>query len=342
MKKRERIWIRKCNIMSTVLYRFKPSGNDTFIDFLKGIAIILVVLSHTLPHDLVFFPIWGGSKAVPIFLTIQIFHAYKKGCPRILNFKKIFNRVILPFIIFQFLLILFLACAEGDFIKAFCSTVVRGGRGPGSYYIYIYIQFALLLPLFYEWLNKYKTPIILLITVFISILLEIFSSIVDMPDSIYRLLAFRYIFLIYFGFLWVRKGVVFGTKEVFLGIIGFLSVLYFKYFYKPLEPLFFDTAWKIDRWICYFFVMYLFVPLLFVIYKKINQKINKIIKFLGTCSFEIFLMQMLLCIIVPRIINQHIDNSILATLTNILTIQILSISGGVFYYKTKKKLSHYN
>ena len=48
--------------MSTVLYKFKHSGNDFFIDFLKGISIILVVLSHTLPHDLTLFPIWGGMS----------------------------------------------------------------------------------------------------------------------------------------------------------------------------------------------------------------------------------------------------------------------------------------
>ena len=77
--------------MSTVLYKFEHSGNDAFIDFLKGVSIILVILSHTLPHHLTFFPIWGGSKAVPIFLAIQIFHAFEKGNPKIPNFKKIFK-----------------------------------------------------------------------------------------------------------------------------------------------------------------------------------------------------------------------------------------------------------
>lgn len=326
--------------MSTVLYKFQHSGNDSFIDFLKGISIILVVLSHTLPHESTLFPIWGGSKAVPIFLTIQIFHAYKKGKPRIPNFKKIFNRVLLPFIIFQFLLILFLACIEGNFIRVFSSTVAHGGRGPGSYYIYIYLQFALILPFVYNWLNKYKTSTIFYFSLIISVLLEVLASCIDLPEFIYRLLAIRYFFLIFFGFLWVREGVVIGVKEIFLGIIGFLSVLYFKYFYEPLEPVFFDTLWRTDRWICYFFVMYIFVPLLFFIWKNLNNKIKSIIQFLGTCSFEIFIIQMFLCVIIPRLVNLCVDNSIVSSLIKILLVQILSIVGGVSYFKIKKRLSN--
>lgn len=321
--------------MSTVLYRFQNSGNDSFIDFLKGISIVLVVLSHTLPHNLTLFPIWGGSKAVPIFLAIQIFHAYKKGKPRIPNLKKVFNRVILPFIIFQCLLIAFLLCAEGDIARIFKSIITNGGYGPGSYYIYIYLQFAFILPFVYKWMGKHKTSTIFYFSLIISVLLEVIASYIDLPEAIYRLLAIRYFFLIFFGFLWVREGVTFGRKEIFLGIIGFFSVLYFKYYYEPLEPLFFDTLWRTDRWICYFFVMYVFVPLQFIIWKNINNKIKSIIQFLGTCSFEFFLMQMFFCIVIPRLINMYLDNNITSSLIKILLIQILSIGGGVLYFKVK-------
>ena len=54
-------------------------GYDPFIDFVKGFCILSVVLTHSLPvwlqqHTL--FSLWGGM-AVPLFLMIQVFHAYK-------------------------------------------------------------------------------------------------------------------------------------------------------------------------------------------------------------------------------------------------------------------------
>ena len=59
---------------------FKRSGYDSFIDFLKGICILLVLLDHSLSliKEYSLFAIWG-RPAVPIFLLIQVFHAYKRG-----------------------------------------------------------------------------------------------------------------------------------------------------------------------------------------------------------------------------------------------------------------------
>lgn len=323
-----------------ILYRFKESGNDYFIDFLKGVSIVLVILSHTLPHDLTYFPIWGGSKAVPIFLVIQIFHAYKKGNPRIPSFSKMLSRVIWPFLLFQSIILLVLLCRSIDsfseIIRIIKSTIAGGGNGPGSYYIYIYIQFALLLPFIYACLNRYKTRTIFYSCLIISILLEVLAACVDLPDFIYRLLAIRYSFLIYFGFLWVREGIVIGKKEILLGIIGFLSVLYFTYFYESLEPIFFDTKWKTDRWICFLYVMYIFVPLLFLLWRNLNERIIKAIQFLGKCSFEIFLMQMFMCVFFKlEMINSYVNNEIISLVLYVLIVMLTSIIGGVFYYRKK-------
>lgn len=322
-----------------ILYRFKESGNDSFIDFLKGFSTILVILSHTVPHDLTYFPIWGGSKAVPIFLVIQIFHAYKKGNPRIPSLNKIFSRVIWPFILFQsiiFVILLVQQSSISNIISLIKSTIVGGGNGPGSYYIYIYTQFALILPFIYKLLNRFKIRTIFVLVLIISILLEVLAACVNLPDYLYRLLAIRYSFLIFFGFLWVREGIVIGKKEILLGTIGFLSVLYFTCFYEPLEPIFFDTNWKTDRWICFLFVMYLFVPLLFLLWKKLNNRIVTAIQFLGKCSYEIFLMQMLLCVAIkPEMINSYVGNEIISLVLYVLIVMMMSIMGGVFYYRKK-------
>lgn len=328
--------------MSKSIYQFKHSGNDSFIDFLKGISIILVLLSHTIPHDCTYFPIWGGSKAVPIFLTIQIFHAYKKGKPRIPDLKKILKRVISPFLLFQgILLSIILVNAlykNYNITEIINSTLITGGNGPGTYYIYIYIQFALILPFIYKCLNKYNTLTIFLSCLAFSFLNEIIASHLNLSDHIYRLLATRYIFLIFFGFLWVRNGIVIGFKEFILGILGFISVIYLRYFYEPLEPIFFDTGWKTDRWISFFYVMYIYVPLLFIIWKNLKDKIKAAIQFLGVCSFEIFLMQMFMCVIItPNMINRYVCNDTTSLLIHILIVITTSICGGLLYYKIKNR-----
>lgn len=57
----------------------QKEGYDPFIDYLKGVCIFLVVLAHCLPHtEYILFPLWG-DQAVPLFLLIQVFHAYKHG-----------------------------------------------------------------------------------------------------------------------------------------------------------------------------------------------------------------------------------------------------------------------
>ena len=85
----------------------KKDGYDPFIDFLKGVCIIFVIINHCMPEIIMKysgFMFWGVS-AVPIFLLIQVFHAYKRGCNNTkVNYKKIWNKIALPFFICQFII----------------------------------------------------------------------------------------------------------------------------------------------------------------------------------------------------------------------------------------------
>ena len=71
----------------------QKEGYDPFIDYLKGVCIFLVVLTHFLPHtEYILFPLWG-DQVVPLFLLIQVFHAYKHGVDKAVkmpNFVKLF------------------------------------------------------------------------------------------------------------------------------------------------------------------------------------------------------------------------------------------------------------
>ena len=88
-------------------------GYDPFIDYLKGVSILFVILAHCLPlQEYILFSLWG-AQAVPLFLLVQVFHSYKKGVGYIsvsYDLKKLFHRIFKPFlllVVIQLLLLIF-------------------------------------------------------------------------------------------------------------------------------------------------------------------------------------------------------------------------------------------
>lgn len=124
---------------------FNKKGYDSFIDFLKAYSILLVVCGHALPvefYDYTLFWVWGGMQ-VPLFVLIQVFHAYKKGVKPKLNWSSLLTRIIVPFVAIQAVIIVYKALIGGGML--WTSFLTSGGFGPGSYYIWIYLQIAVLL-----------------------------------------------------------------------------------------------------------------------------------------------------------------------------------------------------
>lgn len=69
-----------------MLIKLKRDGYDEYLDYLKGMSIIMVLINHGAQNivDMALFPIWI-YEAVPMFLLIQVFHAYKKEQYKILR-----------------------------------------------------------------------------------------------------------------------------------------------------------------------------------------------------------------------------------------------------------------
>lgn len=98
---------------------------------------------------------------MPLFLLIQVFHTYKHGVDKAMkmpNFVKLFNRIFKPFLLLLlFEVFLLVVVLQRDPLQVMKIAIIGGGIGPGSYYVWIYIQFALLLPviaLIIKLLNK--------------------------------------------------------------------------------------------------------------------------------------------------------------------------------------------
>lgn len=112
---------------------FNKTGYDPFIDFLKAYAIIFVVVAHNFPSELwnyCLFQVWADMQ-VPMFILIQVFHAYKKGTAPTIKWPSLLKRIILPFvgiqaIILSLRLLLGLDTARNVLI----SSVIGGGTAP--------------------------------------------------------------------------------------------------------------------------------------------------------------------------------------------------------------------
>lgn len=233
---------------------FNKTGYDPFIDFIKAYAIICVLIGHTLPmHDYWGYGLWAGMQ-VPLFVLVQSFHCFKKEQPKF-SFRNIVRRILIPYFLIQVFIFIFYALTKNrDFITLTKSFILNGGMGPGSYYPWVYIQIAILLPVVKKLMDKTTKVQIAVVSLIICELFEIISSVIDLPEHLHRLLAIRYFFLFYFAWIWVKEGIVLNKRLVILSLLSFLSIIYFEYFSVDDEIWFYNTGWKFHRWPCYYYV----------------------------------------------------------------------------------------
>lgn len=258
---------------------FNKAGYDPFIDFLKGLCIVSVVLTHCIPYEwqqVIGFPFWG-AQAVPVFLLIQSFHFLKHKQPPTINWMKLFRRIIFPFVLIQTIMVIIIGVrflfGSGVLSTPLKYLLISGGGGPGSYYFWVYLQFALiLLPLFGLIQNKWKLKpwMWLFLFVLVSEAFELLCSFIHISDYLYRLLAVRYIFLIYGGYIWVNNGIQLNLKTLSLSIHSIIAIWLFQYKQIKFEPWVFDTAWRYFHWFCYFGAMFALIIITNQVYKRIG------------------------------------------------------------------------
>lgn len=287
--------------MKSMTIMFKREGYDPFIDYLKGVCILFVVIQHSMPPLMSRYTAWGlwGRFAVPLFLLIQVFHTYKRNRRgnNFINFKKLWKRILFPFFIVQFIISIYLFLSGIKTLSQIThSLFFSGGIGPGGYYPWIYIQMALVLPLIAILFDKFKRPVLLLLFILTAQLLEICCCLTDMPGWLYRLCFFRYFFIIYLGYLLATRGFTINIRTIVLSFLCFLCVCFFTFKAMDLRPVFYTgmKAWKQCHWPCYIYMCFILLP----IFKRswmLLQHHNSVatyIKLMGKYSYEIFLFQM--------------------------------------------------
>lgn len=328
--------------MSGLLHKFECKmefskiGQDLSLDFVKGVCILLVLLHHT--TDVAFqkeswFFLWG-YPAVPLFLLIQVFQSYKKGFDGIhLRLGRIWSRAILPFLLVEVLLFAYavIIYPTVPLRQLIMYAAFWGGRGPGSYYPWIYFQFAILLPLLRPLFRHLSEKSLLVIFLALSIGTEILCHHFQVPEWLYRLLLFRYLFLIYLGYQMVLRGVVLNILTLSLSIISLIAVYCFEIKEVDWTPFFYDSAdWRTFHWICYFYIAY---PMLYLLCKFFywlppNSMIENVFCKMGEHSYAIYIFQLFyFYVIAPMVLHvvSNMENTILATLIYILVSIIVCV-----------------
>jgi len=317
---------------------FNKTGYDPFIDFIKAYAIICVLIGHTFPNlNYIGYGLWAGMQ-VPLFVLVQAFHYLKKD-NSIVSLKRIFWRIFFPFIFVEIIIFAILFWIyHYNLNELIHSYLIDGGTGPGSYYPWIYLQIALLLPLFNIWMKQLSKCQLAVAFLVICEGLEFVASMFDFPDWIYRLLAVRYFFLIFLAWIWVEDGITINAKTTAISLLSMLSILYFEYYSINDEPLFYNTAWRFHRWPCYYFVAVLGTYLLCLLWQWISKShfVETSVKILARCSYEIFLIQMAVCATFPSL--SFIHNEVFRITTRTVFIFAISLIGGYLFNRYYKAL----
>lgn len=280
---------------------------NRFIDVLKGILIIFVIFFH-FP-----FKIAGVSQylfpfhifPIPCFMMISGYVSalsfQKRGCEDIKKTYKFIPvaekvlRFTIPFtiafigewIVFRIFGIYKVGIRTYG-IFALAMDYLRGGIGQGSYYYPLMIQFIFIIPIIYYVIKKHNFKG-LIYCFFANAAYEILKTAYHMNDSEYRMLVFRYIFIIGAG-CYIAIGQIPPKKKIIpLSVICIIAGLGFAYLfsYTTYTPKII-TYWGGSS----FLVCLLTIPILGWLIQHVHCTF-KPLEIIGQASFNIFLVQMI-------------------------------------------------
>lgn len=314
---------------------------NNFLDVLKGICILLVILTH---FDWVeaerlkyFFPYWM-NPAVPIFMIISGY-VYTESFKRkeVSRFKQayalkgIVDKVIrytIPLVmifIVEVPLKIFVFQKALTFKEIFSQFFV-GGWGPGSYYYCYMIQFIFVFPLIYFAIKKWDfAGLVLCATA--NVLYEVIKVPMGMSGDTFRLIVLRYIFAMALG-CYFSMG-KFQIKK-WLAVLSFIFGAGFIYVvcYGGYKPTFF-FRWSRTSMLAVFYI----APIAYWLIKKCTWEC-KPLALIGKASYNVFFVQMVYFHMANRIFD-GVDG----TFFPMITTYVICISLGILFYKIETPIT---
>lgn len=336
------------------------SNRIVSIDYLKAIAVILVIVNHTISKDQslkVGGPFWI-KMAVPIFMIISGFtYSMSARGNRLTSIRQYFNkdlmsaklsRLMIPYtiiIVVETILNLMISVKSpklelnSQLIKEFLRIFLRGGLGPGSYYLPILIQLLFLFP-FMLFLFKKKPYKSILLFFSIHLSFDILSNLLPISAKLYRLSIFRYLVFIIMGIALYENKNEFKFKKHFITLLSIASIIYIWAcnYYGYVPKIF--SKWTTTSLPTVFLALKLVT--LGMKYLKMEDKniITNIASIIGKASYHIFLVQMVCFRFGLNKVLNYMKTNIIVNC--ILSVIICCSIGIVFYYFEMELRQLYN
>lgn len=325
----------------------KEYDRKSSIDLLKGIAIILVVITHySWTYDermKMFFPFWV-DMAIPIFMIISGY-VYSQSFERknVQTFEEAYLpanladkiiRFTIPFAI-SYIIEIVLQLITGRYKGIVYSLMIFlcGGDGPGSYYYPVMIQFVFIFPIMYFIIKKCKYGFY--VCIFLNLVYEfLFQFIYGMDENYYRLLVFRYIFCIAVGIVlacndnksWKKMSWL--VSQIITLIVGILYIIVYRYEGKQLYVFRYWTGTS-------FLASLYIVPIAFMGKRFIKRVIHfKPLEIIGRASYDIFLVQMIYYLFADYVYNRVTNRN-----WQVIVSVLVCIVGGVSFYYLENSIT---
>ncbi len=251
-----------------------------FFDFLRGLAILAVVIIHI--GD-VFLLVEGANLflikiinnvsrfAVPFFFIISGILLTREGGWLSFYRKKII-RIFLPF----FLVSLLVGLYNNSDLLSILHSFISGSASLPYYFMSVLLQFYILYPVLEKYSKKKHFLLITFLISFISFFLVNIWVVYDIP------LFLRYLFFFAFGIYYKDK---FLFRDYYINnkekLVWIVLLFWFLFYSAYFQTYFYNTL--------YFYAPALF-SLIFLFRNKINEKALKIFSFLGKNSLWIYLI----------------------------------------------------
>ena len=323
-------------------------GRNSFLDIIKAFCILFVIITHAQISGsfrlCALFPFWI-NMAVPLFMIISGY-VYASSFERN-GISEIGGAYSLRFIMPKFIrytvpfVMAFVVEVLGELYKAPSSFYIKqmaliffkGGKGPGSYYYPLMIEFLLFYPVLYFIIKKNVLQGLALCFI-VNVGFEFFSCVWACNNAFYRMLIFRYTFVIAYGsYLWqcrgkAEGGIAFGWK-----IASFLAgcVFIIMYAYMGVQSKIVNNDWKDTTYLPCLYI----VPLAEFLIQRVHFGF-KPLELIGRASFNIFLVQMVYYTYAVNFVRRLIPNHSLCLVLHI----VICVSVGLIFYLVEKPITH--
>jgi len=314
------------------------------LDVYKGVCIILIIVTHfswsEYQRKNILFP-FLIEMAVPVFMTITGYVSSmsldKKGAdfksayhPRIIICKWL--RFLIPYLPIYLVMVIYSIVEYGQNVSFawLIKFFIVGGLGPGSYYFTVMIQAVLMIPIIYWIVSRWKFRG-LLGCFTVNVLYEIIKTIICMSPDDYRLLAFRYIYILAYGcYLYVIRRDNIRLCRLCSVIIGLTGAFYIVlFYYTSLKP------WITDQWTLtsVFAVLFLFPIMQFLV--RAESIHCRMLELVGKASYNIMYAQLLYYVLLFDVISKCFHQTIVQLVMGI----IVSCVAGIVFYKTENPIT---